>query len=249
MLRILLTMIADFATDHLLSPILAPEALLARFPKVFIMTGERDPLVDDTVVFAGRLREAHLQKFKERQELGLIPSSEQFDEKKHVETMLIPEISHGFLQFVSVFPEGWEYIHRCSRWMRDVFHQADLRESETPTDERVLGDYFSQVGRDDRRRSEFSDNEDRPLEMSTLSFTSNSPGRQKSSNSGCSRSGEKRGASGRGQIRKAARSGTTSPISTRKSLVKLSSADDLMGRRMQGLTGGLMGRESSDRPP
>ena len=64
----------DFATDFLLSPLLAPDSLLARFPKVYMLTGERDPLVDDTVIFAGRLRQAHLQKFKERQELGLVLS-------------------------------------------------------------------------------------------------------------------------------------------------------------------------------
>jgi acetyl esterase/lipase len=43
----------DFSTDYLLSPLLAPESLLARFPRTWMLTGERDPLVDDTVIFAG----------------------------------------------------------------------------------------------------------------------------------------------------------------------------------------------------
>ncbi|KAJ4307218.1 hypothetical protein N0V88_000597 [Collariella sp. IMI 366227] len=46
----------DFSQDYLLSPILAPDVLLSKFPKTYFLTGERDPLVDDTVVFAGRLR-------------------------------------------------------------------------------------------------------------------------------------------------------------------------------------------------
>ena len=49
----------DFSTDFLLSPLLAPDSLLCRFPKTYFLTGERDPLVDDTVIFAGRLRQAH----------------------------------------------------------------------------------------------------------------------------------------------------------------------------------------------
>ena len=56
----------DFTQDYLLSPVLAPESLLARFPKTYFMTGERDPLVDDTVVFAGRLRRAKEAAARER---------------------------------------------------------------------------------------------------------------------------------------------------------------------------------------
>jgi acetyl esterase/lipase len=46
----------DFSREYLLSPVLAPDSLLERFPKTYFLTGERDPLVDDTVIFAGRLR-------------------------------------------------------------------------------------------------------------------------------------------------------------------------------------------------
>lgn len=50
----------DFTTDYWLSPVRAPEELLAKFPKTFLICGERDPLVDDTQIFAGRLRQAKL---------------------------------------------------------------------------------------------------------------------------------------------------------------------------------------------
>ncbi|KAJ3041481.1 hypothetical protein HDV00_009277 [Rhizophlyctis rosea] len=48
---------ADLASDYYLSPIIAPDELLARFPKTYFICGEKDPFVDDTVVFAGRLRD------------------------------------------------------------------------------------------------------------------------------------------------------------------------------------------------
>ncbi|KAJ1547368.1 hypothetical protein HK405_006031 [Cladochytrium tenue] len=48
----------DFSSDWLLSPQAAPLELLAKFPRTFLVCGEKDPFIDDTVVFAGRLREA-----------------------------------------------------------------------------------------------------------------------------------------------------------------------------------------------
>lgn len=48
----------DFATDYHLSPILAPSHMLAQFPPLLMQCGEKDPFVDDTVIFAGRVREA-----------------------------------------------------------------------------------------------------------------------------------------------------------------------------------------------
>ncbi|OMJ24488.1 Hormone-sensitive lipase [Smittium culicis] len=48
----------DFEKDYYLSPIVAPEELLAKFPNTYFMCGEKDPLVDDTVIFAGRIRDA-----------------------------------------------------------------------------------------------------------------------------------------------------------------------------------------------
>ena len=241
----------DFSTDFLLSPLLAPEALLARFPKVYMLTGERDPLVDDTVIFAGRLRQAKLQRFRERQELGLESSSARFREEDHVEVMLIPGISHGFLQFVSVFPEGWKYILQCSRWMREVFRAADERDATAPPTpaEGLDGDYFSHIKeRHHRRQGSQSDNEDRPLEMSSLSLTSShDQGRRKGSTVMAKAGAERASVSGRGSIKKSSSgrnfSGRMSPIATRKSLVRLASHEDLLGRRMHGLTGGLMGGE------
>lgn len=224
----------DFSTDYLLSPLLAPEALLTRFPKTYMMTGERDPLVDDTVIFAGRLRQAKLAHWNHRKELGLIRERDVFVDTDHVNVVLIPGISHGFLQFASVFPAGWKYISRCSRWMADLFREADLRAQEAEE-----SDYFGEAAglglnksngvRHHRRMlTESSGDEDRPLEMSTL-------------NGGARTSPKKKGSPrGNGRFARGARN--ERPRSQRtKSLVSLASEDDLLGRRMNGLTGHLMG--------
>lgn len=40
----------DMDEEYYLSPLCAPESVLEQFPKTFIITGEKDPLVDDSVV-------------------------------------------------------------------------------------------------------------------------------------------------------------------------------------------------------
>ncbi len=52
--------------DFHLSPILAPADLLAEFPPLLLQCGGRDPLVDDTVMFGGRVREAKRAKKDEK---------------------------------------------------------------------------------------------------------------------------------------------------------------------------------------
>ncbi|KAG8213588.1 hypothetical protein J3R82DRAFT_10256 [Butyriboletus roseoflavus] len=59
----------DFATDYFISPILTPSSFLAQFPPLLMQCGERDPFVDDTVIFAGRVREA---KRARKAELDLV---------------------------------------------------------------------------------------------------------------------------------------------------------------------------------
>ncbi|KAI4716805.1 lipase [Aureobasidium sp. EXF-10727] len=227
----------DFSTDYLLSPLLAPEALLTRFPKTYMMTGERDPLVDDTVIFAGRLKQAKLAHWNNRKELGLVRERDVFVDTDHVNVVLIPGISHGFLQFAGIFPAGWKYISRCSRWMADLFREADMRaeldEEGEETDyfgnEAGLGVKKSNGIRHHRRMpTESSGDEDRPLEMSTL-------------NGGARTSPKKKG-SPRGGGRAVRGARNERPRNERmKSLVSLASEDDLLGRRMKGLTGNLMG--------
>ena len=249
----------DFSTDYLLSPCLAPDSLLAKFPRTWMLTGERDPLVDDTVIFAGRLRQAKRAEFTTGKELGLDWARGSFREEAWVVVELVPGISHGFLQFVGVFPEGWRHIFRCAEWIEEAFGaevagSAATSAAQTPwqsANGRERGDYFSfgsgktpglaeavdglREGKGRRRRHHYrsataSDvEEDRPLEMTVVSKKrgltpplENGAREETSQRSrGRARRGEQRG--------------------RRKSLVSLASEDDLLGRRMRGLTGGLGG--------
>ncbi|KAI9873961.1 MAG: hypothetical protein M1830_010353, partial [Pleopsidium flavum] len=219
----------DFSTDFLLSPLLAPEALLARFPKTYFLTGERDPLVDDTVIFAGRIRQAKLNSYREKQELGLLKSNAEFYEKDYVEVALIPGISHGFLQFVSVFPEGWRHIFRCARWMEDIFANDDTGAligssltKENASDKRSGPSDDRKPRHHHRALTESSGDEDRPLEMSSI------------------KPPKVNGNTIRGKGRKHRTRDDGHPKRNR-SMVSLASEDDLLGRRMKGLAGGLMG--------
>jgi len=62
----------DFASDYHISPIHTPAQLLAKFPPLLLQCGEKDPFVDDTIIFAGRIREAKRQRREEiRKELAM----------------------------------------------------------------------------------------------------------------------------------------------------------------------------------
>lgn len=237
----------DFSTDFLLSPLLAPEALLARFPKTFFLTGERDPLVDDTVIFAGRLRQAKHNHFVQRKELGLLTSKDEFNERDYVEVTLIPGISHGFLQFVSIFPEGWGYIFRCVRWMEDVFEAGSL----SPTSRPSSSSFHRSNGRTSSRRrhhrripTESSGDDEKPLEMSSSVSNSNHNGHGSGSGSGFGASSRKKPSSRppprrRKPSRSRGEEGGERDMSM--SMTSFRSEDDLLGRRMKGLVGGLTG--------
>lgn len=167
----------DFNTDFLLSPVLAPDALLARFPKTYIMTGERDPLVDDTVIFAGRLRQAKLHHFRERQDMGLETAKRPFNERDYVEVSLIPGVSHGFMQMAGFFPDAWKYIHRSADWLESLFDnpKSDGFDADLVHPDRVADSLNGSLkwsgaagrGRNHHRgfTGESSGDDDRPLEM------------------------------------------------------------------------------------
>lgn len=109
----------NFATDYHLSPVLAPDYILARFPSTYFLTGERDPLVDDTCIMAGRLRQAKRNAFgRAAVDAGSI----------RVE--LAKGISHGFLQMSSLYSKTWEFIDMISGWYDELFRDADYRERE-----------------------------------------------------------------------------------------------------------------------
>lgn len=223
----------DFSTDFLLSPILAPEALLAHFPKTYFLTGERDPLVDDTVIFAGRLRQAKHNLFEQRKELGLLKSKEEFDEKDHVQVTLIPGISHGFLQFVSIFPEGWGHIFRCVRWMEDIFESCSPSLDNSRSSSSLSRSARSTSRHHHRVPTESSGDEDKPLEMSSSVARDGVVGGKVATAAQSRRSPRRKGEKDPARVK--------GDEGRARSFVSLASEDDLLGRRMKGLAGGLMG--------
>ncbi|KAK4115432.1 alpha/beta-hydrolase [Canariomyces notabilis] len=332
----------DFSKDYLLSPILAPDVLLARFPKTYFLTGERDPLVDDTVIFAGRLRRVKAAQMasggKRFEYLEQDAMTRGFDERDVAEMVLIPGISHGFLQFPGVYPPAWKLFDRTGRWIEEIFERAERKERTRGrerernregergsvghlesakakeikiTTEGPLPAHGNEGVSTERTRHHFrqesSGDEDRPLMMSLTRGRGravNGAGpladhalqksdRKHESNAGESvtkgysaqppekgrtvvalpnghhadrnrqqnvasaalnsdklvngdRSGGPAASSGNGNAnarrkKPAKRVRTTSRDDDDKSLVKLASSDDLLGRRMHGLAGGLTG--------
>jgi acetyl esterase/lipase len=152
----------DFQTDFFLSPIVAPESLLARFPKVYFLTGERDPLVDDTVIFAGRIRAAKQSVRRHRRELGL---SSREDNSEDVEVSLISGISHGFLQMVPLFPQAQREIKKCAVWINRIFEEThDTSNFESTDDEGVGMNGYTTA---------YTSEEEKPLEIGGLGRAKN----------------------------------------------------------------------------
>jgi len=231
----------DFSQDYLLSPVLAPDSLLALFPKTYFLTGERDPLVDDTVIFAGRLRRA--KAAKHQQELardGRLRT--EFDEREVVEVVLIPGISHGFLQFAGVFPEGWKYISRCAKWIENIFALTEERDltggALTPAD--YLSGGSSNHMHHHRRRTESSGDEDMGLEMSM------SKGKGKEIDGAEKREETRRRKEKLLREQLQEKKARRPAPKRQKSMVSLASEDDLLGRRMLGLAGPLTGYGEDD---
>ena len=238
----------DFTTDHLLCPAVAPEALLARFPKTYMLTGERDPLVDDTVLFAGRLRQAKLHLFQERKEIGLEKSNAEFAEKDHVEVALIPGISHGFVQFVSIYPDGWKHIFRCAKWIQDIFAMPPgsfegpsiefrARNLSLTGGEASSSSLEMNAGSHHKRTltgESTSGDEEGPLQMSSI----------RSATPPINTKGNVGGRGGRGRGRgSGSENRPKASFDKSKSATSLASEEDLLGRRMYGLTASLIGSE------
>lgn len=219
----------DFSIDFLLSPIMAPESLLRKFPKTYFLTGERDPLVDDTVIFAGRIRQAKTRWAKERRDMGLLTHNK--NERGIVDTIpevrLIPGSSHGFLLMAGVFPQAKREIVRCARWLEDTLSGKPGARTHLSVDEgehRPRHHYRTDTGTTSVGMDTTDDEGDLPLEMA-MSSTSSVAVKNLDV--------EKTGSKAVPRIRGRGRRGSH----------VLGSEEDLVGRRMQGLMGGLTGLE------
>lgn len=254
----------DFSQDYMLSPVLAPEYLLAQFPKTYFMTGERDPLVDDTVIFAGRLRRAK----ETNRASGIFGNSDAHDEH-HVDTspevVLIPGASHGFMQFPGIYPPSWRHFERSAEWFDQLFAEAEeARERQARAARRgraTRGEEAAAAAAARRRTAaaamaESSGDEDRPLEISmtkltrprTTSTAVVNHDSNKTTTNGTDETPATAALEGEGGSTedKVAQKLKARKISKNKSLLKLKSTDDLLGRRMAGVASGLTGMGGDD---
>ncbi|KAF8520421.1 alpha/beta-hydrolase [Hysterangium stoloniferum] len=124
--------IPDFETNYYLSPILGPNHLLAQFPPMLMSCGEKDPFVDDTVIFAGRVRKAkRLRKVeleaphqRTNQNMRRSESDERLlneTDEDWVRLAIIEGWSHGFLQMSTLMPEAREAINEIGDWINNAF--------------------------------------------------------------------------------------------------------------------------------
>lgn len=125
----------DFETDYLLSPLRAPSELLTLFPKTYLMCGEKDPLVDDTLVMAGRIREAKRAARSRRR--GIAMSSRDESDRDWVEMMLIRGVSHGFLQMTSFLKEGRVAVDKIGTWLEELFSHSSAETQQNGHNQKV----------------------------------------------------------------------------------------------------------------
>ncbi|AFR93202.2 hormone-sensitive lipase [Cryptococcus neoformans C23] len=148
----------DFETDYYISPILAPPHLLAHFPPVYFISGERDPFVDDTVIFSGKIREAKRARKVQAETVALSNSF------KHGETLrmssgkrggkyiaakmdtpdpilseldddwvqmrIIEGWGHGFMQMSSLMREVDPVLMEMADWIDESFEKAKEKQRD-----------------------------------------------------------------------------------------------------------------------
>jgi hypothetical protein len=137
----------DFETDYYISPILAPSHLLAHFPPVYLICGERDPFVDDTIIFAGRIREAKRAR-RAQAELASQGRSTRYGESLRmssgppkdeipdhilretdddwVQMRIIEGWGHGFMQMTALMKEVNSVLIEMADWIDESFEKHAL---------------------------------------------------------------------------------------------------------------------------
>ncbi|XP_067172949.1 hormone-sensitive lipase isoform X2 [Apteryx mantelli] len=93
------------ARNPYVSPLLAPDAMLQGLPPVHIVACALDPMLDDSVMFARRLRE-----------LG-----------RPVTLRVVPDLPHGFLSLAQLCPETRQAAALCTRLIADVLQPPTPR--------------------------------------------------------------------------------------------------------------------------
>ncbi|KAI9249772.1 Alpha/Beta hydrolase protein [Phascolomyces articulosus] len=124
----------DFESDYLLSPVVAPLDLLAQFPKTYMICGEKDPFVDDTVIFGGRIRKAKHQERRRREENDELPYDPLLDDST-IQVQFLEGMSHAFLQMMTFLPESHKAVKTIGDWVLEMASCSDEPCSSSASDE------------------------------------------------------------------------------------------------------------------
>lgn len=142
----------DFETDYYISPILSPPHLLEFFPPVYLICGERDPFVDDTIIFAGKIREAKRAR-RARAESSLSQSARHAHgeglrmttgasgsptpdhiiretDDDWVSMRIIEGWGHGFMQMSALMREVDSVLVEMADWIDESFEKHNLKQAE-----------------------------------------------------------------------------------------------------------------------
>ncbi|RKP26261.1 Alpha/Beta hydrolase protein, partial [Syncephalis pseudoplumigaleata] len=125
----------DFEREYYVAPIVAPEHLIAQLPPVYIICGERDPLVDDSIRFAARIRQAKLQLWKRKH---AATDAAGFDEDLHVRLKVVEGASHAFLHMVALYPPTKTIIGLLGGWFEELLY-GDVASMPMPGREGISG--------------------------------------------------------------------------------------------------------------
>ncbi|SCV72025.1 BQ2448_4719 [Microbotryum intermedium] len=142
----------DMHSDYHISPIFTPANLLAQFPPIYLSCGERDPFVDDTVIFAGKVREA-----KEARKLELLARENRHgeslrmsgssaprdplldqDEDDWAKMQILGGWSHGYLQMIALLPGAEEAVNMLADSITESFEKQRAKESGLPINSPAL---------------------------------------------------------------------------------------------------------------
>jgi len=113
-MEVLLYVLRRYATkdyidsnDPILSPALATDEVLAKYPRTRIIVGDMDPLLDDSVFFYKRLKKLNVD----------------------VEISVQDGFGHGFFNFVNVIPQVHKMLDLVSIWLLECIDgQLAVRE-------------------------------------------------------------------------------------------------------------------------
>ncbi|KAK1218820.1 hypothetical protein PQX77_018497 [Marasmius sp. AFHP31] len=166
----------DFATNYYISPLLAPSELLAKFPPLLLFCGEADPFNDDSILLAGRVREAKRAR-KIELDLALSGKSARFgedlrmsvaeptsvedaarmreererlmNEEDWVQLTLFAGWSHGYLQMSTLMWEAKAVVEDQADCIDDAFSRyRSTRTSDAESSISVNGRTSYNVGAD-----------------------------------------------------------------------------------------------------